>query len=432
MRRHLPLFAVLAAYVALGSLFAVRVPAWQVPDEPGHYNYVASLAHGVWPVIEPSDWDPKLVPIGPDAQSVPFERITYQDHQPPLFYVLSMPVFTLSNGSLTALRLWSLLIGGIGVAACYATVLTIFPGRASLAGAAAALYALLPQHVHIMAGFNNDSLSEALLALTVWQSVRLLRPLHDGSLRERLLLGATVGLALLTKAQAYLALPIAVLALLGAGWDGRERWTRAFGQVLRLAGVAVLIGAPLWVRNVSTYGGTDILALQAHNRAVIGQPTRADLIAKVGVGGYAMKMARVTFQSFWGQFGWMTVLPGDRIYQTLLAFTLLTAALFMIWWLHGRVLLDPMQRRRLMLHALLALFALLAYFWYNLQFEQFQGRYLYPALIAFATAFALGWSWLLRRWPRIDAALWLIVLLAFSGLDLYMLVRVIAPAMRIA
>ncbi len=432
MRRHLPLFAVMAAYLVLGSLFVARVPAWQVPDEPGHYNYVASLARGVWPVIEPSDWDPKLVPIGPDAQSVPYERITYQDHQPPLFYLLSTPVFALFSGSLTALRLWSLLIGGIGVAACYAAVLTIFPGRTSLAGAAAAVYALLPQHVHIMAGFNNDSMSEALLALTVWQSLRLLRPRHDGTLRERLLLGATVGLALLTKAQAYLVLPIAMLALLGAGWEDRERWTHAFNQVIRLGGVALLIGAPLWARNLSTYGGTDILALQAHNRAVVGQPTSADLVAKAGLGGYAVKMARVTFQSFWGQFGWMTVLPGDRIYQALLAFTLLSAALFVVWWLHGRVLLDPTQRRRLMLLALLALFALLAYFWYNLQFEQFQGRYLYPALTAYATAFALGWSWLLRRWPRVDAALWLIVLLMFAGLDVYMLLRVIAPAMRAA
>jgi 4-amino-4-deoxy-L-arabinose transferase-like glycosyltransferase len=429
MRKHLPLAAVLAVYVAIGVVFAVRIPAWQVPDEPGHYNYVKSLAQGVFPVIEPSDWDPKLVPIAPDAKNVPYERITYQDHQPPLFYALSVPVYTLSGGSLTALRIWSLLLGGIGVFACYATVLAIFPGRQSLAGAAAAVFALLPQHMHIMAGYNNDALSEALLGLTIWQSVRLMRAAPDISAIEKGALGLTVGLALFTKAQAYLALPIAGLTLLGTVWTDDSRWRKAFSRTWQFVLIAGLIALPLWLRNLSTYGGTDFLGLQAHNLAVTGQLTRAELISQVGLPRYLLQGAQTTFQSFWGQFGWMSVLPGARVYQALLAITFGTAALFMLWWLRDRGVLDPTQRRRLMLLALLSFFALLTYVWYNLQFVQFQGRYLYPALVAFAAAAALGWNKLIARWPRAQSVLWAGVLVIFAGMDMYMLLRVIGPGM---
>jgi 4-amino-4-deoxy-L-arabinose transferase-like glycosyltransferase len=211
MSKHKPLVAVLLAYLVIGALFILRVPAWQAPDEPAHYNYAASLVRGVWPVIESSDWDSKLVPIAPDARDVPFEKITYQDHQPPLFYALGAPVYLLTGGSLTALRAWTLLIGAVGIVACYGVVLILFPGRTALAGAAAVVYALLPQHVHIMASYNNDALSEALLALTVLQSVRMMRTAPNR--RDVLLLALTAGAAMWTKAQAYLVLPIGVLAL---------------------------------------------------------------------------------------------------------------------------------------------------------------------------------------------------------------------------
>ena len=37
--------------------------------------------------------------------------IQYEDHQPPLYYLLASLVFQLTNGSLIALRLFSVLIG---------------------------------------------------------------------------------------------------------------------------------------------------------------------------------------------------------------------------------------------------------------------------------------------------------------------------------
>jgi 4-amino-4-deoxy-L-arabinose transferase-like glycosyltransferase len=423
MSKNTPLIIVLAAYLVLGALFALRVPAWQAPDEPAHYNYAAALARGEWPVIESSDWDSALVPIAPDARDVPFAKITYQDHQPPLFYALGAPVYAATNGSLTALRIWSLLIGAVGVAACYGVVITIFPARAGLAAAAAAAYALLPQHTYILASYNNDALSEALLALTVLQSVRMMRAVPDR--RAVLLLTLTVGAAMWTKAQAYLALPIGALALYMAdrGAPTAVRVRRAAGFVI----TAMLIAAPLWLRNISVYGGLDFLGLQAHNRAVAGQLTAAELIGQVGAGEYLRQALQTTFQSYWAMFGWMSVLPGARIYQALLALTFVSAAAFLWWWLRERGALDDRQRSSMLLLAALYALSLAAYVWYNAQFVQFQGRYLYPGLISVALGAALGWEKLAGRWSR---RLWIVVLLVFVALVLYMLLRVIGPGMR--
>ena len=61
-----PLLLILLVYLVIAGLFATRIPAWQVPDEPAHYNYVRQLAQtGQFPVLEPSDWNRNFNPPGP-------------------------------------------------------------------------------------------------------------------------------------------------------------------------------------------------------------------------------------------------------------------------------------------------------------------------------------------------------------------------------
>jgi hypothetical protein len=494
MVRHWPLVLIVAAYLILGSLFATRIPAWQNPDEPAHYNYTRQLAQtGAFPVIEANDWTAGLVPIGPDVKDVPLNRLTYEDHQPPLFYTLAVPIFSIFNGQLIALRLFSLLIGALTIILAYLTVVTIFPTHPQLAVFAVAFVALLPQHVAIMASFNNDSLSEALLALVVLLSVRLIMNRGKLTTRNLVYLALVVGLCFITKAQAYLALPVALIGVFLAAVsntpsaatfstpDMREKQDaggRGFSRVITPAtnpaeasvsqpkladavlragliilGVSVLIGLPWWIHSIQLYGGADFLGLQRHNAVVIGQTTTAEEIAKSGIGGLLVQLLRTTFQSFWGQFGWMSIPLDQRIYLILLAFTFVSAALFVLWWLHSfsakrrlqgqahtksgasiyspYLVLTPQQSRALTLLAWLALFTLLAYVWYNLQFVQHQGRYLYPGLIPIATAFALGWGFIFSRREAIGRWLWLALLLVLAALDLYLLFRVILPQMGV-
>lgn len=417
----------LALYCIIGTLYALRVPAWQVPDEPAHYNYVRQLVqNNMLPVIENGDFDPKLVPLPPKFDHRPVDKITYEDHQPPLFYALAAPVFALSGGNLVAMRLLSVLLGGAGVVCCYLTLQRLFPTTPHWAALGTAFYALLPQHVHILAGFNNDSLSEALIALTVLLCVGLITQTTP---RPAPFLGiglaVVVGLALLTKAQAYLALPLAVLGLWLARPSGAT--TR---NLLVVPMLACILGLPLWVRNIGLYGGTDFLGLQRHDLVVVGQLTTAEMIAKAGAGAWLRELLQTTFQSYWGQFGWMSVPLSNRYYIAFLAFTLCSAVLFMRWWLRDQSTpatpTPAPQRRALTLLAALALMTLLAFVWYNTKFVQFQGRYLYPALVPVAAALAVGWNSAL---PKLSRWLWLPFALGLVALDIYLLFRVIVPNM---
>ncbi len=406
----------------IGGAFATLTPAWQNPDEPAHYNYVAQLASGRLPVVEPTDWDAALVPIPPDARDVPVARYTYEDHQPPLFYALAVPVFWLFNGELLPLRWFALVVGAMGVVGAFFAVCTIFPHRPALAALAASVVALLPQHLAVMAAFNNDALSQGLIALCVWQGARLLAREESPSSREALALGVTVGLAFITKATAYLCLPLAALALWGARRAQPRHW-------LALLAPMLLIGAPWWARNIALYGGADFLGLQVHNAIVVGQPTTAEWLAQYGFGGVMSRLLQTTFQSFWGQFGWMSIPLNERLYLALLMITLLTGGLFLRWWWCARQTLHPEQQRALRWLAALVVMTLLAFAWYNAQFVQHQGRYLYPALIPIALAAALGWLHVLGRWER-QAVFGAVG--GFAALDVYLLWRVILPAMTSA
>jgi hypothetical protein len=55
---------IVLGFLILGSQYALRTPAWQNPDEPAHYNYIAQVAdHGCCPVIEPAAWNAaELIP----------------------------------------------------------------------------------------------------------------------------------------------------------------------------------------------------------------------------------------------------------------------------------------------------------------------------------------------------------------------------------
>src|SRR5690242_14773850 len=93
--RYLPIVLLVLVYLIIGTLYAVKTPAWQVPDEPAHYNYVRQLATtGELPIIRPGDWDNDYLnkikdqKFSASALGDRLNSIQYEDHQPPLYYVL--------------------------------------------------------------------------------------------------------------------------------------------------------------------------------------------------------------------------------------------------------------------------------------------------------------------------------------------------------
>jgi hypothetical protein len=197
--------------------------------------------------------------------------------------------------------------------------------------------------------------------------------------------------------------------------------------------VALLLAAPMFIRNALTYGIADPLGLARHDAIVIGQPTTATMIAEYGFNQIAFDFVAVTFKSFWAQFGWMGVLVNDRIYVALALLTgaaVFGHALYARKILRRREQLTPAQWGCLILINLLLVAAFAGYVAYNGKFLQFQGRYLFPALIAIALFLVVGLRELIaHEYQRLVFAL---LYAALLRLDLACLFWFIVPQLRVA
>ncbi|MEP7286247.1 MAG: DUF2142 domain-containing protein [Chloroflexota bacterium] len=433
------LIAILFGYLVIAILFAVKTPAWQVPDEPAHYNYVRQVAaNGCCPVLQSGDWDNdylnriKAAKFSPQSIGDRLNTIRYEDHQPPLYYLLAAPVYAASSGNLITLRLLSVLLGAGVVILAWAVVQTVFPAQAWLALATAAFVAFLPQHVAMMAGVENDSLTELIVGI-----ILLACAVYVGNSQRKvhpLLLGLLLGVAFWTKLTVMLPmLPVVGIAILLRA--RRDQWSLLrLGREIAWVGVpAILIGLPFWIRNLNTYGGLDFLAQAAHDRIVVGQIRTDEYIAAHSLSGWISDALVTTFHSFWGQFGWMSTPLPTTFYTALLVFSLFVIVGAVLAFRRWRQSLTPPQWDMLILFGVTILAAIVMIVGYNLKFVQFQGRYIYPALIpiAFFVSVGLtGWTTLftgrtatITRWAIVGAVC------LFAILDVYVLFRIIIPSL---
>jgi len=432
---------IIVAYLSVGTLYAVKTPAWQVPDEPAHYNYVRFVAEGRGlPVLQSGDYDAAYLESIKAARfppSMPIDSIRYEFWQPPLYYALAAPIYLATSGSLLALRLFSVALGGFVVVLAFLIVRRSAPGSLALALGSAAFVAFVPQHVAMMAGAQNDGVAELLLALIVLQMLNL--ELQTASLKWGRL-GLTLGLALLTKGTIYMAVPLVAVAIWLKYRSQSPRDSRWLVQRGVLAfGPALVLVLPWWIRNAAAYGWPDLVVSIRHDAVVLGQTTPAEWIARFGLGGYWRDFAVTTFHSFWGQFGWMGV-PMNGRYYAILAGVSLVAFIGFIWYSnvksqisnfkgHSRIANLKFETWILIFWVV---FAALDYVGYNVKYVQFQGRYLFPALIPIGLAFTIG----LRQWTTLLPRAWRDLALAvpFVGLvalDVVALFRMIVPALTL-
>jgi len=393
--------AIVLIYVVLATLYAVYTPAWQAPDEPAHYNYIRYLAEQHrFPILKPGDYPGAYLEEIKAAHFPPemsIEPIRYEFHQPPFYYLLAVPIYDLLGGALLPLRLFSVALGALLLIVVDWTVQALAPSKPFLALGVTAFVAFLPMHLAMSAAVNNDNLAELLLTLALLLSIRYLKAGPGQGLRLLVLLAIVTGLGLVTKSSLYILLPL-VLAAIAA----RHLWlaysSTWLSQGLKEAGLYLLLSAglavPWWLRNMALYGGLDFLGLGRHDQVVAGQLRTAELAAQVGLPKLLSSFTLTTFDSFWGQFGWMGVLLDQRLYQALAVVSVLAAAGFGLYvarlW-RQRQRLPRWQWAAVGLLALWALMTVASYIWYNLQFVQHQGRYLFRALVPIGLAVVLGW-----------------------------------------
>ena len=442
-----PLWLVLAAFVALSSLYIWAIPPLEGSDEFEHFAYVTWLIEQrTFPVQGEAGWN---------------SPVRQESGQPPLYYGLASlparlagtqpPVIFRPNpyfrydlaparpdNKNTALhypsdtgggwrglylaRTISMASGVLLIITIYGLTHTVLPHRPGAALGAAAFTAFMPQVLFHSSHVSNDILAAAFGTLALWVLARIVR--FGGSSMRGLALGAALGAAALVKVNTLVVgLPVALgLAWL---WLGRDRGSRRAGavQALRTGGAAALGFAAVagwwFVRSRRLYGS--FLGLDTHCYQELAT------CGPIGLARPNLVAWRDTFRSFWAAFGLANIRPPDWVYWIFAA--LIGLAVLGLIRLIGR----RQQARRARgtaapddphLPVLLLLMAvavagnvLLLYVWMQ-QILAAYGRLLFPSLGAIITLLIAGlwelhprlarWAWLLPCVLAVAAPFWLI------------------------
>ncbi len=460
-RRTWLLDALLTVLVAgIACTWALLTPPFQAPDEPQHLNSVIRVAHGGgWPAPGEATMSPAVrearqevaygtdlpgrfadrddrrqfvdatptpaadrvrvdaensQPYGTPTDPVDVDQMT---QHPPLYYALGAAVLHALglvdarwDLQLLALRLFDvlLLLPVVPLASWAARRLT---GSVAAGLVAGAFTLFVPQVGHVLGALNNDALVTLVGTVVTALCVRVLT--GDRSVRTAVVIGAVVGVGLLTKVMAAFLLPVVALAYLLAPRPdpGRAAWsvTARAGRVVAMGLAALVVGGWWWLRNLLVLGTVQPVGVQ--NRL-------PDLVPEGPVTYVATAWPRLA-RSFFGDLGWLDVRTPVGLWLT---GTVALAAL-------AAVALSARGLRRgvvtlLALPTTLAV-AVLANGWgfyaEHGRLTGHQGRYLFAGLLALSVVVAVAaWRLVGRDERRLAAATPLVLVagLAVTGYGL--------------
>ncbi len=417
LKRGGPIALLVAAFLALGALYAIKVPVFEAPAEPWHYLEVERLAGN-----RPS-------PALADLRAA--WRSTRNPAEPPLYYLLGAwvvkgveisndqtpyrlnpwatlgdfsalgnrnailhltpaepPPYTGVSAAVHRLRALSLACGALALLALYGAFRALVPSRPDIAFGATAIAAFTPGFLFMASTANNTALTTSLVSLTLYLAVRLQKGVRAGGLWA-IGLGLAAGLAVLAGRGGLAALGIVPVAyVLRQKEPAAERtkvnvaWAVSFA--LALAGAAWWYGSA-WRRGLP-FSASALEAIAPHpGKDILG--ALGDLIA-----------------SYWGVFGWYNV-PAEPWFYSVVAVLVIACLGGGLVFLALMAWLGIPARRRLgevlSLPCLsLVLVALVA--WARTGFRVWpQGALLYPAIgpIAFLLYGGLS-AWAPKWHPR--------------------------------
>jgi hypothetical protein len=383
------LVAAVLVHAALALGYLSTIPAFNWPDEPAHVNYILAIADGRGlSAMSAGAWAPAALEElkrdhfnGIGARDPRIAGITYEAHQPPLFYLIAALLYRVT-GSLTAIRLFNLLLSCAVVVIAPRFVHEAFPDDRWIAPAVAFLIALHPMRCAMAVSIGNDPAVELVWAGLLLAMATRLRPPW---------IGIVIGIGTLVKVGTVLAIPLygAWLWMVGP----RIRW---LWSTITAGAVAALVAAPWIARNVVLYGWTDPFAIAA---GALGFDHPRPQLELLGDHGVVLFLWR-SFQSWWGTFGWMEMLPDPRALVVYIALSAAAASGIGVWLLRHRLSGSDWSRAdrtvvwSIVAHAVL-LCTLIAYSRYDFQA---QGRYLLVLSPASGLLTAFGLRELIGRW----------------------------------
>ena len=351
----------------------------QSPDHEGLYRQEASqpplyyiLSSLIWRAVDPGDFDDyfqqnPLVIAGVPTRLGNRNQVFYRQPHPPQLHGTSLALYLV--------RLLSLGMSAITVAAVYQSARTILPNSKPFALLATALTAFNPMFLFIGSSVSNDNLVSMLTALIAWQMLLMLR---DGfQTRRSLLIAVLVALASLSKLSGLVA--GFVVALAGIWLLVRSRDGRGF---ITLGLAMLLIWLPLagwwFARNLQLYSelfGTGAMLDHFGRRSI-------------SISRLLLEEFEGLRISYWGLFGWFSILT-DRIHYILMDVLSLFGAIGLIVFL-AKNRSKPILISQVVFLAIVLAIGAVMLIWYSLQVPASQGRLLFPFITSISIMMALG------------------------------------------
>lgn len=233
--------ALLTVGVICRLAYTCFTPTFYAPDEQSHFNHLKFIAtHGEFAI--------QTTKLGDPANE-------WEHNQPPLYYLALAPCYHFAHliglgqpATVLLLRTFSFLLWLLnlwcGITLLNRLQITDRILRSFFLG----LLCLLPTYTFSSAAINNDNLLITLGGALLCQLSR-----RDYSIKSALLIGLTLGLALLTKQSAIVFIPvIGMLGLLEA-WQKRISWSSSLMFLSLALGSAFLSYLPWALRNWQVY-----------------------------------------------------------------------------------------------------------------------------------------------------------------------------------
>jgi 4-amino-4-deoxy-L-arabinose transferase-like glycosyltransferase len=237
--RQLFVIILITGFICRGA-FLLFTPPFYAPDEQPHFKYVEYLAENHSLPIQTSLTDSSTN--------------DWEYYQPPLYYLLLSPFYVLTeqlfqNNFVTVkvLRAFSIILWGITTLFSFKFLDSLEVHDRFLRVFAVAMVCLLPTYTFLSSVINNDNL------LIAFGGVILYLIVQPVSLRNSLLTGILLGLALLTKLTAVIYVALIMLVLF-VGLVRRTLDRSAMYHAVLSLGCAMIIWAPWILRNYNIYG----------------------------------------------------------------------------------------------------------------------------------------------------------------------------------
>jgi len=223
---------------ALGLLAAnniSKVPLHVGFDVQGHYDYISYITN---------------------KGRIPLATEGWQMFQSPLYYLLSAALQLMLSNLFSAetvafiLRVIPLASGVLQVELAYRAVRYVFPERADLQMMGTMIGGLLPMNLYISQVVGNEPLAGVLSAGVIVMGLGLLYSVTSPIPRRKVvLLGAVLGLAVLTKVTAAVLIPITLIVLIYVMIRRETPVKLVVGAVLSVLIIVIVVSGWYYLRN---------------------------------------------------------------------------------------------------------------------------------------------------------------------------------------